>query len=491
MTDEIKDDTKATGTDGKPSSNVTPITYKVQKERPKKTKPPRKPRTGWEASFEYDHNDRLRPSIGNVMTILEMHPEWQGVLAYDSFSECVTARRVPPQREQDRFEGYEPGEWTDTDTTRTAAWIGKYYDVDIGITTVLTAVVAVARRNQFHPVRDYVHAITWDRVSRLDTMLSRYFGAEQNAYTAQVGACLLLSAVARIEEPGCKVDTIIVLEGVQGAFKSTAVRILALDVRWFADTGLVLGDKDSYQNLRGVLLYEFAELLGIVTARDVERYKNFVSSAWDTYRPSYERRSQKIARQCIFIGTTNTQIYLFDKTGNRRFLPVRCGVIDIEALKADVLQLWAEALVRYTRGERWYIETADMKALCAEEQGAREQGEPWAQIIQRWTADGTVLIPNYNTDLQDRFDSVSICNGLTTTELLCGALRMQPDKITRSAEMRIADAMQQLKWSRRQIRLKTPGPDGTKMREWRYFPPEPNREPVTNVGDNASKVGDT
>lgn len=434
------------------------------------------PREGWEAQLTLNDRGKLTRSLANIGTVLSEHPEWKGVLAYDAFAEAVISLKPPPVRPQEKPANHVAGEWTDTDDIRTAMWLGSApgIGIDAGVQTVAQAVVATANKSIVHPVRKYLESLNWDAKQRLPTLFSNYFGSEQTPYTEAVGKMLVIACVARVMNPGCKVDTVWVLEGDQGIFKSTAVKTLVPDSLWFADSGIVLGDKDSFQNLRGIWIYELPELSGIKNARDVERYKAFFSSGTDTFRPSYGRRSGKVPRQCVFISTTNDEIYLLDKTGNRRFLPVKCGRINLEALKADRNQLWAEAFTRWQSGEVWWVQSKELAELCREQQAEREQVDPWVQFVQDWVADGHVLLPNDNSDPDDRFNRVSVTDGLTTGELLRGAIGFARERVDGRAEMRMSGVMHTLGWERRHIRLKT----NWRIREWRYFPPN-----VTNVTD--------
>ena len=173
--------------------------------------------------------------------------------------------------------------------------------------------------------------------------------------------------MARVFRPGCKADCTLILEEAQGTLKSTACAVLALSPEWFADGIADLGSKDSAQDLRGKWIVEIAELSAMTRAA-VERVKAFISRQVDHYRPSYGRRSQDFPRQTVFIGSTNSDEYLADETGNRRFWPVRIGRIDIPALQRDVEQIWAEAVVAFKAGEQWWLD-AELEAEAREATG--------------------------------------------------------------------------------------------------------------------------
>lgn len=394
--------------------------------------------------------------LANVLHVLSLHPEWHEVIAFDEFGQTVITRKRPPMREQDAPSAYRAGDWTDDDTTRTAAWFAVEVGFEPPGKMIDEAVSVVARKNVVHPVRDWLSSLEWDSVDRLESMLATYFGAKMSAYTAAVGTRWMISAVARVFRPGCKVDSILALEGDQGIGKSTALRALA-GPDWFADTGITIGDKDSYQALRRKWIFEFAELASI-RGRDIERVKNFLSSQVDTYRASYGRRTQDYPRQVVFAGSTNEGHYLADPTGSRRFWPVKCKAVDLEALATDREQLWAEARTRFERGEPWHLDTQELRELAAEEQAQREERDDWETIVREWLECPTVPIQGY----QDSRRRLNLSEGLTTADVLLGALGFSPERISPAATKRVGHSLRALGFSPRQLRE-----GGSRVR--RYF----------------------
>jgi hypothetical protein len=224
---------------------------------------------------------------------------------------------------------------------------------------------------------------------------------------------------------------------------------------WFSDTGIIIGDKDSYQALRRKWIFEFAELSSI-KGREVERVKTFLSSCADTYRPSYGRRTRDFPRQTIFAGSTNETNYLTDPTGARRFWPVRCKSINLEGLRRDRDQLWAEARARYDAGEPWHLETADLCASATVVQEDRTQHDDWTDIVRRW-----LRAPSIPAGLDSR-EPLDPSLGFTTGDVLIGALGFFADRIEQKHTTRVGHVLRGLHYERRQIRT---GSD----REWRYF----------------------
>lgn len=420
-------------------------------------------RGGWCAGLATTKEGAPKRCLANVMHVLSCHPDWAGVLAYDAFAGCVVTAKTPPMRVQDRPVLHVSGEWTDEDSTRSAAWFQDAVGFEPPTAMIGDGVAAIARRNLVHPVRDWLLSLTWDGRVRLPKILHDYFGAEHTAYTQAVGARWMVSAVARVMRPGCKADSMLVLESqTQGIGKSTALRVLAGDA-WFADTGVAVGDKDSYQALRRKWVYEFAEL-DAIRGRDVERVKNFISSQVDTYRPSYGRRAQDFPRQCVFAGSTNQRHYLHDPTGSRRFWPVTCGRIDIDALRRDRDQLWAEAVVRFEAGELWYLDTAELRSVAAAQAEEREERDDWLDVVSRWFDAPTVPVLG-TRDERQRVDASA--TGVSTADVLLGALDFPPERISQAATTRVGHVLRHLGYEPRQIRE-----GGRRVR--RYFLAQPD-----------------
>lgn len=236
---------------------------------------------------------------------------------------------------------------TDDDAIKIKHWIGKNFRVEPSCHTVFEAMVLIATRNGYHPVRDELAALpSWDNTPRVDMWLARHFEAKgPPEYLAQVFRKWLVASVARTFVPGLKFDWMPIFEGVQGGGKSTFGSIL-FGQKYFTDWLPALSDKDAALGLQGIRCVEFGEL-DQLRRNELETTKAFVTRQVDKVRPPYGRRSLEISRQCVFFGTTNKEHYLKDDTGNRRFKPVEVGWLDFKALARDRDQLWAEALWIY------------------------------------------------------------------------------------------------------------------------------------------------
>jgi predicted P-loop ATPase len=271
----------------------------------------------------------------------------------------------------------------------------------------------------------------------VDSWLSTYLGAEDTEYIRAIGSRWLISAVARIFRPGAKADCCLILEGPQGIRKSTALRALAGE--FFTDELADLGSKDAAMQTRGVWIIELSELDSL-SHSEVARIKAFMSRTTDRFRPPYGMRLVESPRQCVFAGTVNHSTYLRDETGGRRFWPINCDRIDVESLARDRDQLWAEAKARFEAGCVWWLDSADLVRMASDEQTERYEGDPWEEVIGRWSDDRS---------------NVSI------SEILEKCLQKPQGLWTQSDKNRAARCLRFLGWERYRER------QGARL-EWRY-----------------------
>lgn len=244
---------------------------------------------------------------------------------------------------------------TDDDITRIKDYLSQGYSMDVSREKINDALSAIALENEFHPVREYLSGLEWDGTERLKTWLQDYMSAEGHPSVLRAfGERTLVGMCMRIFEPGCKHDSVLIFEGKQDAGKSSTARILAGE-DWFSDSEINIGDKDAVVSMAGNWILELGEL-SVLSKRDSEELKQFISRSIDKIRPHYGKRLMSYPRQSIFMGTTNKYEYLKDKTGNRRYWPVKTGRIHLNKLRQDRDQLLAEAMFLYTTGVPNYID---------------------------------------------------------------------------------------------------------------------------------------
>lgn len=387
------------------------------------------------------------PTLANIVTMLTEHPGWRGILGYNAFAERIEVLSSPPWHEAERPADVGPGEWRESDTPRTVAWFERSERLRVGERTVESAFPIVAERNIFHPVRDYLRSLRWDAKQRLPDVLATHFGCASTEYTRAIGVRWFISAVARVMVPGCQADCTLVVESPkQGWYKTSAFRELVPVRNWYSDTGVEIGNKDSMQALHGVWIYGLDELDSL-SRSEITRTKTFLTQTVDRFRPPFGKRPRDFPRQNVFVGSTNQSEYLSDSTGNRRFWPARLlRPIDVETIRRDRDQLWAEAVARFDSGEKWHVDTPGLRVLCEAEQAERVTDDTWLPIIAEWLTSPSVTMPD-PVDGKLRTESLDIAAGVTTTDVLLGALRMKPADMTKADAMRAAEVLRQLQFT--------------------------------------------
>lgn len=393
----------------------------------------------WMDGLARNDKGRIKPTVANTIAILGNDPRWAQVLRWDEFSHGLVFCGTPP------FDGLlsDPRDGdvtalrqlTDVDISRIAAWISNAPDYDRmeppkNIT--YEAARVVGQRHRFHQVAEYLRCLpAWDKKPRISTWLTAYAGVGDSEYARMVGRWWLIGAVARALKPGCKMDTVLILEGPQGVKKSTLIRTLVPKTEWFLDSELDLGSQQAMDRLRGKWIAELGELASMKRG-DVDRTKAFLSSSSDTFRVSYDRLSNDFPRTCVMMGSTNPSgPYIVDITGGRRYWPVVCsGTLDVDALGLARDQIWAEALAAFDAGERWWADTPEERDALLVEQSKRVAGDTWEDKVTAYV---------------DGKDSVTLGN-------LLDALGVETHRQTRGDQMRAAALMAHIGWDRRKVR---------------------------------------
>lgn len=389
--------------------------------------------SAWRQGLLLNDEGEPRPVLANAIQALRHAPEWDAVLWHDAFATVTVAREAPPWAAGSKDWTDTP--WSDRDDYLVAEWL-QHQSIMVPASIAGQAVETVARDRLFHPVREYLDGLVWDGLPRLDTWLVTYLGAADTLYIRAIGARWLISAVARIYVPGCQADCALILEGPQGIRKSSALAGLARP--WFSDRLSDLGSKDAAMETRGVWIIELAEL-DTMSRAEVGTIKAFMSRRQDRFRPPYGKRLVDLPRQCVFAGSINPEGgYLKDATGGRRFWPVVCGTIDLDALERDRDQLWAEACDRFRRDEPWWLETRALDALASEQQAERYQGDAWDDPIRVYLDHEIEWLENgYNEQRPYRRPRTTPLDDVSVGEVLEQALRIERGRWTQADQNRV------------------------------------------------------
>lgn len=377
-------------------------------------------------------------SAQNAIVLFSHHPDVGPNLAFNTFSNQAVMRAAVPWD----IRGLKyPRQVDDSDGIKSLGWLEQQGLYKLSTGTAKDALIAGARASPFNPLVDWLQSIIWDKQPRIDGWLTYYLGTAANDYTRAVGRKFLISAVARALRPGCKVDTMLILEGPQGRLKSSAARVL-FGAEWFTDDLAEIGTKDAALQMQGRWGIEVPEMSSF-TKTETNKIKATLSRPIDRFRAPYDRFISEHPRQCVLIGTTNPlNGYFKDPTGARRFWPVECGTIDLEALTHDCEQLWAEAVAAFESGASWWL-TNEEQILASVEQALRQESDPWTEAIAKAILGRTMV---------------------TSGELLRETLGFKIGDTGRGDEMRVAAVLSYLGWERKRTMM-----DGE--RAWRWVCP--------------------
>lgn len=323
----------------------------------------------WRSLLQYTEDGGVKSSLPNLQVILENDPRTTGVCKFNLFTQETTLRGEPGRavrksRDSKPIKQLDGFIWDVADPVNGTLWGDIHdqalramlesqkgqggYDLKITDRDLRAAVETVARKDSFHPVREYLTAQQWDGKRRVDSMFIDYLGCPDTPYHRATSRLTLLGAVVRVFEPGHKFDFVPILEGLQGKGKSTFISILGH--AWSTElTGDFSDAKGMVELMQGSWIIEIPELQGFSRA-EINDIKSFVSRTKDKVRLAFAHRAQIYLRQVIFVGSTNEGEYLRDATGGRRFWPIKCeleGQIDNARFKTEINQIWAEAYAMY------------------------------------------------------------------------------------------------------------------------------------------------
>ena len=417
----------------------------------------------WQNGLELDKSGHVKNTLHNLTIILENDPNLKGVV-FNQLLDGMEIKGEVPWKHPSKF-------WRDADDAQLISYVDTHYGT-FSARNYDIAVTKVADDRAYHPIREFIESLPeWDKVPRVDTLLMDYLGAGDTAYVRAVTRKTLCAAISRVLRPGCKFDSMLVLNGPQGVGKSTLIAKLAGE--WFSDS-LNLGDtkdKTAAEKLQGYWILEIGELAGLKKA-EVETLRSFLSRQNDIYRAAFGKRATPHLRQCVFFGTTNAESgYLRDTTGNRRFWPVKTPGSGKKQswnlTHEEILQIWAEALVYVRQGEKLYL-SPEMDALAKDEQREAMESDEREGLVREYL---DTLLPERWAEM-DLFERRNFLTGsdfgglqekgtvkrtnVSNMEIWCECFGKERANLRRTDSNELTGILARLGWKREESKVRIP-----------------------------------
>lgn len=334
-------------------------------------------------------NNKVRQCADNVLHVLDNDELLKDHIMFNKFSKTAEWFGPLPWHQEETS-----GEWTDRDDSELRAYLDTHYELTKD-SAYLDGFNKCLNEHDYHPVQGWLKALEpWDGQEHIRYLLPHYLGAEDTPYNHAALSLFMQGAIKRVFHPGCKFDYVLVLVGEQGKGKSMFLQYLAVNPDWYDGNFCTIEGDKAIEKLRGRWILEMAELLAVKKQKDVEAFKAFVTTQEDGYRAPYERRTSHVKRQCVFAATTNDYQFMSDRTGNRRYLPIRINVhtvprdqrleADPEATKAEFRKAWAEAYHIYTTKHPQLVMPPDLEQETFRQQSMYMQEDPWIGLIQEY-----------------------------------------------------------------------------------------------------------
>ena len=402
----------------------------------------------WTEQLECDKYGKVKATADNILLILENDTLLKGHLSHDEFTHADLVTGGLPWNKDATY-------WGSNDLSNLRIYLETAYGI-VSRDKIKDAKVAVFTKHRFHPLKNYFRSLEWDGVPRLDTLLSDYLGAQRSPLVEAMTRKQFTAAVARVFNPGCKYDYMLVLTGPEGIGKSTLLS--KMGGQWFSDSVTTMEGKEAMEQLQKAWIVEMGELTAMKRS-EVESVKAFISRQVDIYRPAYGEAVENRPRHCVFFGSTNECTFLKGDSGNRRFWVVPVGVIqpckDIEDLDEERDQIWAEALIRFKEHEKLYLpHDLEMQARQIQELFNDGHDDPLIGMIQNyldtllpadwdnWTADERRAYFQHRTELSSlgsvRRDKVC------AMEICCELLNEKPTDKSKYSARQVSAIMRRL-----------------------------------------------
>ncbi len=399
---------------------VKKIAKSIGKYAPEKDADP----SAWESLLRRNSKGTIKATTSNCAILLRYSADFEGKLAYNEQSDRIIWKEPGP----DGFMSPQRGaEFDEASGLFIQNFLGKRHNADFSEKAIHVAARQVGIKTySYDPVQEYLRSLVWDGVARIDSWLQTYFGAPDTRAIRAMGPKFLISTIARAMVPGCQVDHALILEGPQGLSKSKAIRILGgKDVEgqgWYMNMQTKLESQYSGFALQGHWIIELGELSSMRSA-SIQKIRSYITEVIDVYKRPYDVEFSQRKRRCVFIGTTNEYDYL--PSHERRFWPVRCSTIQVEMLRHDRNQLFAEAFHRWSNGEDWWFERGTKELESIEEaQRARIEEDSWERHIMYFLTERTIV----------------------TTDEILQHLGIERARASRKDSMRVSQIMKKFGW---------------------------------------------
>lgn len=378
-------------------------------------------------AFERDKQGKILPTVTNAVAALLRHDFCDAQIAHDEFKDATMVAWAAEHT-------WRP--LRDTDYTRLRGVLERRGFKNPGRELVRDAVMQIAEDNRFDSAIQWAESLVWDGVPRVGGFLTKYMSAPAGGYAQSVSCYMWTALAARCLVPGAKCDMVPVLVGGQGTGKSTGVMAMSPEPDSYVEVNLEHRDDNLARSLRGKLVGELGELRGLAT-KDAEAIKAWITRTHEEWIPKYVEFATKFPRRLVFIGTTNSDEFLADDTGERRWLPVDVGAVDVAGIERDRAQLWAEAIVLFKRdGVQW----RDALVLAADKHDNYKVSDPWQSAIETWL----------NDDEMDSTDGAPRCDSPFKLEhVLHGALALDARNLGMREQKRTASVLRRLGFVKR------------------------------------------
>jgi len=394
----------------------------------------------WVPDLKRDKQDRIESSMSNLVGLLSWQEGTPAPVAFDSFKDEIMIAHGDQMRPLQ-----------DDDLTRLQAVLEDWGFRSVPRENLRHAVQAAAAAHKYDSATDWLIGLPWDGVPRVERFLPDYFSTEDSPYTRAVSKYLWTALAGRVLDPGCQCDMVPILVGDQGVRKTTSLRALVVSPDHFTEISLNDRDDNLSRKMRGRLAGEIGELRGL-HSRELEDIKSFITRTHETWTPKYREFATSYARRIVLVGTTNSEEFLADPTGNRRWLPVKVGNVDVPPIEADRLQLWAEGSVMWlVDGIAWQA----AQKLAPEYHAQHVVTDSWEELIAEWLDDCDWTGKGNNYSVRER--------PFTSAEALIHGIGLLKGQINRAHEQRLARVLKTMGFRQERRRV---GTGGSRLRQW-------------------------